>query len=120
MTFQQYLTDCLTKPFKWGEHDCTLFVTNWLNISSGKDILEDVPKWNSKRDALRMMSKYGGLENACNELLEKIPLAQAKDGDVGMVGDSLCLFVGSRIVATGVDGLIYFDRGTAKCAWRYY
>jgi hypothetical protein len=119
-SLSQYLTECLSKPFKWGEHDCTLFVSNWIKISSGIDFLDDVPKWNSVREAKKLLEAYGGLEKACDEKFKRISVNQARDGDVGMVGESLCLFVGSRVVATGMDGLVYQDRGEAKCAWQYY
>lgn len=119
MTLAQYLTESLTRPFKWGEHDCTLFVLAWVKEQSGRDFLEDIPRWFSERGARRIIKGLGGLEKACDERFIKIPKEQAKDGDIGIVGESLCLFVGSRVVATGIDGLMYFDRGEARCAWRY-
>jgi hypothetical protein len=120
MTLSEYVEQSFHRPFKWGEHDCTLFVINWIKEATGKDFLETLPKWNSEREALGLIKSLGGLEKACDDRLKRIPVVQAKNGDIGMIDKSLCLFIGPRIVATGVNGLIYFNRGDAKCAWQYY
>jgi hypothetical protein len=117
MTLAEYVTACLTVPFAWGYNDCVLFAANWVQIATGKNYLPD-QKWSSMLQAQRMLKKMGGLESIVDVRLERIDKNFAVDGDIALHHDSLRLFSGPHIVGPGIDGLVFFSRMEAVCAWR--
>lgn len=119
MTLPEYLTTHLGEPFAWGSHDCVLFVGRWIALATGIDPLADLPKWQSETQARRVIKKVGGLEKAMDARFKRIDPNFAKDGDVGLVGDRLCLFSGAQLVGPGVGGLVHVKRIEALCAWSY-
>lgn len=119
MTLPDYLTAHLGKPFAWGDNDCVLFVGRWIALATGVDPLADLPKWENEKQAWRIVKKLGGLEAAMDARFKPINPNFAKDGDIALVGDRLCIFSGAQIVGPGPIGLVYVKRTEAKCAWSY-
>jgi hypothetical protein len=119
MTLPEYLTAHLGKPFAWGENDCVLFVGRWIALATGVDHLAVLPKWETEMQALRIIKKLGGLEKAMDDRFKRIDPNFAKDGDVALAGDRLCLFSGAQLVGPGEGGLVHVKRTEALCAWSY-
>jgi hypothetical protein len=115
----EYLTENLKTPFEWGKHDCVLFANNWIFLKTGKNILADYPKWASAKEALRFLQQEGGIKAAVDKRLKQIHPNLAKDGDIALYEESICIFSGSKIVGPSESGLIYLDRTKALCAWSH-
>jgi hypothetical protein len=118
MTLAEYITANLRMPFVWGSHDCVLFAANWIKHSTGIDHLADAPKWTSAIGAARIVKRLGGLEKLIDDRFDRIHPNLACDGDIALHEGCVCLFSGSRIAAPGQDGLLFFNRTKAECAWR--
>lgn len=119
MTLHEYITANLRKPFVWGEFDCVLFAVGWLKIATGVDYIADLPKWNSEKQALRVIKRVGGLEKAIDTKLKRINPNLAGDGDVALYNGCMCLFSGAYIIGPNKGGLERIDRTKAECAWSY-
>jgi hypothetical protein len=119
MTLAEYIMKHMETPFEWGKHDCVLFTAGWINIKSGKDMLDGVPKWNSAKGALRLLKNLGGVRSVVDSRLKRIPVNSACDGDIALFGKALCIYSGQHVVGAGPEGLEFIDRGEATCAWRY-
>jgi hypothetical protein len=51
-------------PFKWGQHDCTLFVADAIEAMTGADPCADLRgQWKSKMKAHRVLTEGGGMES---------------------------------------------------------
>jgi hypothetical protein len=119
MTLAEYITANLSRRFAWGEWDCVLAAAGWLKESTGRDYLNGIPKWVNKRQALRIIADLGGLEAATDMRMSRVLPALAKDGDIALYNDVMCIFSGPHIVGPGATGLVFFDRTKAECAWSY-
>lgn len=119
MTLAEYITRHLRVPFCWGEHDCCTFAARWVNEATGVDYLAEFGAWSSALTAVRKIRRAGGLEAIVDARLQRINSNMAKDGDVALYRDSLCLFSGSQIVGPGKEGLVFISRMEAQCAWSY-
>lgn len=119
MTLAEFLTANLGKKFQWGEWDCVLFTGSWIALATGIDPLADLPKWTNEKQAWRIVKKLGGLEKAMDARFKRIAPNFAKDGDIALVGDRLCIFSGSQIAGPGPVGIVYVKRTEAICAWSY-
>lgn len=112
-----YITARLTTPFTWGTHDCITFAIGWLSIRSGRDLLAPYGKWHDELGARRAIKKAGGIEAQFDAHLTRIPPSHARDGDIALVGNTVFIFTGTRLVGPGPDGLLFKRRGDATCAW---
>jgi len=78
-----------SKPFKWGEWDCNLFITDWLDhIDGGNRSSEIRGKYADRKNALRFQNKYISapefLKNNGFSVREK-PSSEFKEFDVVLV-----------------------------------
>lgn len=120
MKFHEYIAANLDRKFVWGEHDCVTFSAGWISILASKDVLEEYGDWNSAKTGLRAIQRAGGIQRQLDNRLKPIAPILARDGDVTLLGNSLMLFTGSKIVGAGKDGLVFKDRKLATCAWSYF
>lgn len=95
-----------------------MFAARWVQLATGKDYLSDVPPWFTEIGAKRVLIKVGGLEAIMDRKLTRIDRNYAADGDIAFHQDSLRVYSGRYICGPGPNGLVYFDRGEAICAWR--
>ena len=119
MTLPEYIGSSLTKPFKWGEHDCMHFAAGWAERETGREILAPFKPWENARQALRIIHQVGGLAAFFDAHYERINPNLARDGDLTVIRDSAALFSGAQIVSVGETGLVFIDRTEAICAWRF-
>jgi hypothetical protein len=119
MTLADYISAHLAKRFEYGKLDCVLFAAGWLTHATGRDYLADVPRWSTKKQAMRIIRDLGGLEAAMDAKLRRIHPNLAADGHIGMYKGRACIFSGPHIVGPGYDGLIFINRLEAEAAWSY-
>lgn len=80
------ITDAMNKPFKWGEHDCALFMGRVVRAISGIDTVSHFEgKYDTEKAAKALLKPYKGgiiglLDNHPD--LEKIDVKMAKRGDI--------------------------------------
>lgn len=117
MTLPEYITRHLRVPFCWGTHDCVLFAAGWVELATGIDHLAEVPRWTTKREAMRALRAHGGLERLLDERFKRTHPNLAADGSLALYRDAICLFSGPHIVGPGPDGLNFINRMEAQCAW---
>lgn len=117
MSLQRYLASRLETPFEWGAHDCVLFAAGWVRLSTGLDPLTGIPKWTTAIEAARSIELCGGLVAAIDERFKRINPKLARDGDLALFKNSVCLFSGPHIVGPAKQGLQFIRRSEAEMAW---
>jgi hypothetical protein len=117
MTLPEYIQSNLKAPFQWGFFDCVTFSATWVQMRTGIDPLAGLPKWETERQARRVIASAGGVEAAIDRQFASISPNFARDGDIGMHDFSVGIFSGPHIVCPGPEGLAFIDRTKAKCAW---
>jgi len=110
-------------PFKWGEHDCTLFAADCVKVMTGIDLAEGNRNYSSKQAAYLIVGKYGGIRKLVTSVLDSECLPTlAQRGDVVLFTDSgecaLGIHLGNTIVCAGEKGLVYRQPSDAIIAWR--
>jgi hypothetical protein len=97
----EYLTQCGTKVFEWGTHDCAHFAANWAKIHSEVDFLKSFAPWNSEFTAAKIISRGGGLEACITSALGEPIKTSPIDGDIALLPDKLgglCIVYGAYVV----------------------
>ena len=97
--------------------DCVLFAAGWVKEKTGVDHLEGMTKWKNERQAKRAIKAAGGLKAAISERLPSVHPNMAKDGDIGLINGSVCIFSGAHVVGAAENGLKFINRMEAECAW---
>ena len=117
-------------PFKWGTHDCCLFVADWVKELTGSDLATAFrSKYDSEFSADRLLAQHKGLEELVDWVFtttghNPIPPLSIRRGDVGTVqtdefnGPSLGVCVGHRIALVGKTGLTFYPMTQTRRAWR--
>lgn len=116
-----YLESVRSKPFKYGENDCCLFVANAVEAMTGIDPAEEFRGYDED-GAKEILSRFGGLEGLAEYVCEKsgfpeVPVSMAQRGDVVLAKDMLGICLGRRVAAPGKSGVVYLPR-TFDRAWR--
>jgi len=115
---QALVASRLRRPFKWGAHDCALFVADCAAACTGHDPAPDLRgRYASERGAARVLRAELGARPAA-ELLAGIVAARlgpeilpamAAPGDAGLAEQGgraiLAVCVGSQWLAPGPEGL---------------
>ena len=137
LSLSNYFDSVAFKPFKWGFHDCSLFMADAVLAMTGDDVAAPFrEKYNSAESAEQALKDYGAgtLTRTLNAIFGKSKhIAQVKRGDVvmydGAVGiccGTFSRFIGSIdessnvIVADGsepVAGLVPIATRLCKRAW---
>jgi hypothetical protein len=109
------------EPFKWGQHDCSLFALDCADAQFGTSFASNWRgKYKNYRGAYRILEQNGGY----SEILEsygfvKKPILMAKRGDLAFIGGDMAMgvVVGDRIIATAEDGLKSVPISRALYVW---
>lgn len=117
MALADYITGLLREPFCWGKLDCCTFANGWVQSQTGKDYLAEFGSWSSALGAARKIRQAGGLEAALDQRFTRVNPKLAKDGDLALYKNSVCIFSGPHIVGPGKNGLEFINRKHAECAW---
>jgi hypothetical protein len=108
-------------PFAWGTNDCVTFAAGAVAALTGADPLGGISAWSDERSAVRALAQRGGLAEAVSGMLERVPVAMAMRGDVGMVegalGPARVIIEGLTLVGPGPDGIERWRRECLIDAW---
>lgn len=116
-----------SRPFVWGEHDCTLFAANVALALTGVDYAAAYRgKYNCAFGSARVLQELGDgtLRGSVGLALgPEIPIRLAGRGDVVLwtqeeLGDTLGVCIGAQSVFVGQDGLTDVPTLVCQCAWR--
>ncbi|QUN06425.1 hypothetical protein KDN34_02880 [Shewanella yunxiaonensis] len=127
MTFAEYITQNRGKPFKWGTHDCCLFVADWLLAKEsdfGDIAAEFRGNYDSQLTAFKRLREQGfnDLQSVFNAKLgNSVPALQLRRGDVVLLatpaGDVMGLFGGNQCFALAESGVDAYSRAAIKMGW---
>src|SRR5207245_2693359 len=119
------VTEVTDLPYRWGEHDCMLFVGKVIYAVTGEDVGEKHrEQYSNEIGAYRYLKKLGhdGPESFLDELLEQKPVGFAQRGDIVLRDDGIpALCMGSFALMVGQqddrDGLFKVPRSDWVKAW---
>ncbi len=131
MTLDQYLDRAARRPFAYGEHDCLLFLADWVREKRGVDPAEGLRgRYSGRLGALRLKLVHGGaagLVASCVRLAGLERTSEPRAGDIGLLfalvpGASMPQIVGAicageRWVALAPSGLVA-SAAKPAAAWR--
>jgi len=120
-----FLDERQSRPFKWGEHDCCLFVCDWILLAAGKDLASDFRcKYLTKQGAFKQLFKHGfnDVESIFKASLKKeINPLYAKRGDIALVEHNDELVGGivyiNQVICVGDNGLVYLPFDAIKSVY---
>lgn len=123
LSFEKCVAENLSKPFKWGEHDCVLWAANAALAITGSDpAAEYRNEYSSPLGAARILKDGGGMESLVSKKFKPISPAFANVGDILMVMQEgqpmLAVCNGETMLATGLEGLVALPTLSAVKAWR--
>jgi len=122
-----FINGRLNIPFTWGEHDCALFLADWILARTGHDYAAPFrgrykTAIGSKR-ALKRLG-YNSLEQVITSALGE-PLTTpllGQRGDAVLVdtdeGPAAGVVFAAGIAVQGETGIVSLPLGRAICAWR--
>lgn len=128
----RYLAGCVHRRFRWGQHDCGLFVAGAIDAKCAVDLAADLRgTYHSRESAAEAVQRLCGgstVLQAAEHLFELYGCA-AEPVDFAQRGDAVLLqmeqtellgivAMDGRLVAPGPRGLLYFRRQCAVRAWR--
>jgi hypothetical protein len=111
------------RRFGWQRgRDCVSFAAACIKAQTGADLLEHVPRWRSRAEALRMARERGGLKQALDKRLDRVAPALARRGDIAglpdpLFGIRLMVVEGETLVGPGRSGLERLPRAAMTIAW---
>lgn len=111
------------RPFGWRRgRDCVSFALACVKAQTGFDLLAGIPGWRTRRQALAVAERLGGLKAALDAQMMRIAPALAARGDVAGVADDdfgvrLMVVEGATLVGPGTHGLQRLDRSAMVMAW---
>lgn len=102
--------------------DCVSFAAACVKAQTGIDLLDDVPGWATRAEALRVARTLGGLSNLLDTRLTRIAPAFARRGDIAGLPDRkfgvrLMVVEGATLIGPGETGLERLPRAAMKRAW---
>jgi hypothetical protein len=118
-------------PHEWGSHDCLLYIAGAVEAQTGRDFAKDHRgKYDSEAGSRRYLKTLGfaSPRKLLDSLLDKIPPAFAKRGDVVLAklpkeaggGSCPAVVIGGEALALvhGLAGPIRIPRQFWAAAWR--
>lgn len=110
-------------PHAWGRdaNDCAGFALAAAEAQTGEKRAQRI-RWNNRAEALRVISRFGGLEAAFDRYFQRIEPIQAMRGDIaGVPADAFgihpMVVEGALLVSPGEDGNRRAPRSAMVCAW---
>lgn len=120
------ISESESTPFKYGTHDCAIFAGKIVEAITGEDhytVFEG--KYKTGKGGFRKLKAATGFANHIDLITstyEKIPVAFAREGDLGFVdtdeGDSVVTMLGSFAAGLGGDGIVRFPIEQVKTAFK--
>jgi len=121
----EVIRNAKAKPFKWGEHDCCIFVSDCIEAMTGESFGKETRgKYSTAAGALKILKKTEGVDGVY-ELAEKYlkPSVRVRRGDVvGFNNDGDCLLgvavAGKAVFLTPIEGIVVFKLESCEKVWR--
>jgi hypothetical protein len=122
----KYIESVKDEPFKWGEHNCCIFVNNCLKAYTGKSYMPDVAfNYNDMKSAIKALrsTKSKSLYNNLIKIFgNPFNVVRAMRGDIvykndGLEGPSIGMCMGNISYFVGEDGLQEIKTLECKSAW---
>jgi len=116
-----------SREFKWGEHDCCMFVANVLDAMCDTTYAKDVAETYAYHDELAAIdiidTNFGLKKLVTSWLGDPIDRRRAMPGDVVLLKDGegkvvLGIVSGNAAVAAARNGVFGLPMASAVCAWR--
>lgn len=111
-------------PFKWGEHDCALFVADVILAMTDVDLAADLRgTYSTYKGSLKVIKKAGfkTIQDIVDSKLENIEINQSIRGDVICVrtanGPALAINAGLTAAAASTYGIESYHRSAWLKAW---
>ena len=123
----KFLLSRHAEPFRYGTHDCCLFVADAVHAMTGEDLAENFRgRYRSRVEALALVGTPEAVlaGEAIRRGLLEIPPVRAGRGDVAILGGKrhstlgLLSLNGHEILAAGRRGFLRLPRSRAARAWR--
>ncbi len=114
------------KKFKWGKHDCALFICNCILAINGDDYAREFrEKYKSARGAdgaLKKIGKVNTLMELCDSKADRVEISHAKRGDIAAFetdsGLALGVVTGDRVTfLSRKSGILSLPLSNCVCAW---
>lgn len=110
------------KSFRWGQHDCCLFVADTVRAITGYDFAADLRGYETQTGAYRRVAEFGSIEALVSHLVGPHKAAAfAGRGDVVLAeldqGPTLGICLGNQCAFVGEHGLTFYPRTVASHAW---
>jgi len=118
-----FIESRLQTPHAWGReaNDCCSFPIQAVEAMTGRNPCRRLT-WATRRGALRVINRAGGLEKAIDRYFVRIAPAQAMRGDIAGVVDEKfgihpMIVEGEMLVGPGDKGLRRLPRRAMTVAW---
>jgi len=110
------------KPFKWGEHDCALWMGKVVRDISGIDTVSQFEGlYSTKTKAYELLKPYGGILGLLDNHPDLIPVdvKMAQRGDIVYEAKSKAvgICVGAKCAFITQGGLVFLEMFEIKKAW---
>lgn len=100
-------------------HDCARAMSDGIKAQTGRAPLDRfASEWSTRRGALRVIRRYGGLAAAVDTVMTRVDLPAAQRGDAGLTRDgALVLIEGETLVGPAEIGWRRLPREELAIAW---
>lgn len=100
-------------------HDCARAMSDGIKAQTGRSPLDRfASEWTTRRGALRVIRRHGGLAAAVDTVMTRVDLPSAQRGDAGMTRDgALVLIEGDTLVGPADIGWQRLPREELAIAW---
>lgn len=120
-----YLRAASARPFVWGEHDCLLWLGEWVAAQRGSNPAQSFcGRYRTRLGAMRIVKRHGGMVELLDRTL--LPLGfrrteECEPGDIAVVaapeGEMGAIVTGSFMALRGVNS-IFYRRLPVLAAWK--
>ena len=120
VTVQAYLARCAGRRFRYGSHDCGLFVAGWIEARTGRNPAQGLEYATRKQaEALLAEDGFASLADLADAHLAPVPPLMAQTGDVALVrGRAFGIVDCENVHVLRPDGLGVVPLTAATHAWR--
>ena len=119
---QKYFNENQSKKFRPGIHDCATFVAEWVRLTTGKDLTQDlVGKYKTIQEGKDALLEKGFTSHIqiAQENFEQIPVAMAQVGDVAVIEErAFGIVAGQFIFVLKPSGIGTVKKSEATMAFR--
>lgn len=118
----QVFSDAHGKPFRWGTHDCCLFVARCSRALTGVDRRAIFAAYRTRLEAQEILATCGGMRGLLTRAFgEPVHCSRATHGDIVLIdmgrGEQPAVCMGVKSWAPGRRALEWRDTLTASAAW---